>query len=873
MSLARWQATITDEAGNIVPSAQVTVRAEIAGSPLARLYTDRAGTVAAANPITADADGFVYFHVTGGAYRITATKGAFSREWRYVGIGRNAESDLAGLRPQGAWDAEISYSSSDYIRHNERTFVSLVDENLGNEPPDAPADSDVWMWVPLGENAELAIEAREEAEAQAGYAEEWAQSLAPISVPAGGDGATDRSSKWHADRSGEEADRSETARDLAQEYASNSVDASGLLPRYASVALLLADTALGYSISATHQVSEGVVVWGGAHRYRVAASSAGDHHVVTAGGVKLYVLPNAAGEFHDEAFGVLYDDTTDNTVALRKAVNAAAQGTLKMGSSGRALISGGIELPSSITIKGGGPGATLVSTGTNKTIFYGSGKEFISISAVCLEGNNTGLGGAGENGGCGIHLTDCNYVSIRNCIIDKIGHLTNSNSTVAIGVQGGDSGEVVISENLFLPGSRSTTGADISVGRTKNTTIANNVSLSKMDSMISIASTGTGTIEQISNHAITGNVGVRQPDDTDRARSGILAVYAGAAGFVTITGNVMQGFYWCGVYISAGAADDGEDSGAVVVSNNVLRYCGGLGTITHGIYVAGYTGTVVSGNLIAYSGMDSDGSVRGDTHGAIGVVQNSRNVSITGNVIHEPQDYGIILASLTGGIEDVVISGNVIRKHAGPAIGLISNSSTGVLKNITVSGNVAFTEADAYGVFINFPNSGSADRISITNNQLKSSGSTTSRGLYASGRFPGKITGNTFTGYSMGLSLAGGGDRSLLRTLLVRENTYIDCATARSLSSNNSRQVSLDDKFTNCTSLGAPVDLTGTQIGVDASGDILVELSLTATPANGEWLRGDRVLNLTPSAGGTVGWVCVTAGSPGTWKTFGTIAS
>ena len=47
----------------------------------------------------------------------------------------------------------------------------------------------------------------------------------------------------------------------------------------------------------------------------------------------------------------------------------------------------------------------------------------------------------------------------------------------------------------------------------------------------------------------------------------------------------------------------------------------------------------------------------------------------------------------------------------------------------------------------------------------------------------------------------------------------------------------------------------------------------TAAPASGTWRRGDRVWNTAPSASGTLGWICVTAGTPGTWKTFGSIAA
>jgi hypothetical protein len=47
----------------------------------------------------------------------------------------------------------------------------------------------------------------------------------------------------------------------------------------------------------------------------------------------------------------------------------------------------------------------------------------------------------------------------------------------------------------------------------------------------------------------------------------------------------------------------------------------------------------------------------------------------------------------------------------------------------------------------------------------------------------------------------------------------------------------------------------------------------SAAPTTGTWQPGDIVFNAAPSAGGTVGWVCTAAGTPGTWKTFGAISA
>jgi hypothetical protein len=47
----------------------------------------------------------------------------------------------------------------------------------------------------------------------------------------------------------------------------------------------------------------------------------------------------------------------------------------------------------------------------------------------------------------------------------------------------------------------------------------------------------------------------------------------------------------------------------------------------------------------------------------------------------------------------------------------------------------------------------------------------------------------------------------------------------------------------------------------------------SAIPTGGTHAAGEIVFNNAPTAGGKVGWVCTTAGTPGTWKAFGVIDS
>ena len=44
-------------------------------------------------------------------------------------------------------------------------------------------------------------------------------------------------------------------------------------------------------------------------------------------------------------------------------------------------------------------------------------------------------------------------------------------------------------------------------------------------------------------------------------------------------------------------------------------------------------------------------------------------------------------------------------------------------------------------------------------------------------------------------------------------------------------------------------------------------------PNSGTWLDGDEMVTRSPTASGNIGYVCTTAGTPGTWKPFGTIGS
>ena len=45
-----------------------------------------------------------------------------------------------------------------------------------------------------------------------------------------------------------------------------------------------------------------------------------------------------------------------------------------------------------------------------------------------------------------------------------------------------------------------------------------------------------------------------------------------------------------------------------------------------------------------------------------------------------------------------------------------------------------------------------------------------------------------------------------------------------------------------------------------------------SAPTTGTWRKGDIILTDTPQSGSAIGWICIEAGKPGVWKTFGNIS-
>lgn len=91
--LNRWQRTIVDLRGNVVPYAQLQIlREQTQSSPT--IYRDRAGTEVIPNAIvTANQNGYAYFYAPADLYRIRSSQPTI--DWRDVDVGSAAAQQLA----------------------------------------------------------------------------------------------------------------------------------------------------------------------------------------------------------------------------------------------------------------------------------------------------------------------------------------------------------------------------------------------------------------------------------------------------------------------------------------------------------------------------------------------------------------------------------------------------------------------------------------------------------------------------------------------------------------------------------------------------------------------------------------------------------
>lgn len=282
---------------------------------------------------------------------------------------------------------------------------------------------------------------------------------------------------------------------------------------------------------------------------------------------------------------------------------------------------------------------------------------------------------------------------------------------------------------------------------------------------------------------------------------------------------------------------------------------------------------------------------------------NAKNLIIHGNIMAEFINTGV--ASLNGGISIVsatlnpaagryIITNNVI--DGAIYRGIEVSEGTGNPESLIIANNIITSSGDI-GVYLVRCQGFAIEGNNITSVGQQGIAFSTCQGI---GRIDGNIINTTAQTGIQGLG-------SQLTLDIQIHGNFVLAATATGITAENVRTLSLQENVVK------DVVLSGSQRGYRVGGTTGIEVgqiknnlalgtfatsqySVTtagftsaiyergnswnyretydsAAPTTGTWARGDVVWHTAPTAGGNIGWVCTTAGTPGTWKTFGAIAA
>ena len=337
-----------------------------------------------------------------------------------------------------------------------------------------------------------------------------------------------------------------------------------------------------------------------------------------------------------------------------------------------------------------------------------------------------------------------------------------------------------------------------------------------------------------------------------------------------------------------------------VVSNNLCR-----NTRLTGIYLQGTSsGRLCSNNVCTNNGYDASSSLSGGIfviQGGNEIIEGNmildfRNSAVNGvggitvnapsppsapsivrnNFISGSASAGIMLATQCALME---VSGNTL---VGNTLSDIYAASTAALANVAghhIVGNRIFRTSGTDVPGIQLDPQSSTLVMRVEDNRVRGNDNTTvdnlNAGIYARGSLARYVFNrNTVENFYHGLFSAA--YQTTNRNAQIEGNSFVSCSVGISIGANtgNVTVPVVDNRFVGMLSSEVAAALGGALAAriCTREGTRLVAQTYSAAPTNGDWTIGDRAMFTTPVAGGNIGAVCVTAGTPGTWKTYGAIA-
>lgn len=355
-------------------------------------------------------------------------------------------------------------------------------------------------------------------------------------------------------------------------------------------------------------------------------------------------------------------------------------------------------------------------------------------------------------------------------------------------------------------------------------------------------------------------------------------LYASDAHGLTMSGNRLEAWSLEGADVAPAIGFVGTANDRVIFADNQCvngsgeRFFMEASTI---ISDSSFTGNVIDANDLNGSGISGyfdrtvfSGNVvlNGSGHGSrSGYELVGNDLLIEGNRIED----GCISFSAGAGAKGKRISvvGNQIAQTSADGNAIAFGTSANPVSDVLISCNIidmTGSSGSAEGIAVGtYGTSGEVDRVQIVGNIIYG---------------PGSGVAST-----RGIRLLGAAGSS---GLLIADNLITACyAGVSSLSNTNHDEVTVtgNDLRGNGAAFES-IEAAGTwrvygniladdKIGMTLNSAGNTVQYAAAAPSAGTYLQGDIVWNTGAAAEGTVGWVCTSAGSPGTWKTFGVISA
>lgn len=344
--------------------------------------------------------------------------------------------------------------------------------------------------------------------------------------------------------------------------------------------------------------------------------------------------------------------------------------------------------------------------------------------------------------------------------------------------------------------------------------------------------------------AVTGNV-----IDVS-ASNGI--VIAEKARRCTIAGNVINGCLDAGVFLSSSysAGDDAVTPDAqsdtpvseVVVSGNVIT--AGATGIEVDTEDGVHDKLLIVGNLISSmtgSGVRLGGGLAAYALGAI------NNLTIADNEIHGCGGAGVTAINVNANQMNYLrVIGNRVATTGAGADGIQVRAGT----EITIAGNDV-RGAGRHGIYAQM-----CSGLRVKANNVKGSGT---HGVNVYGCSKAEIVANTSRE-----NVSGGLRVEALAVTAPSDDVFIG---ANRCAGNGGTGLTMTGTGRSNHRVGSN-NLSG-NTGADISGT--ADNFNTAAPVAGAWVVGDVVAKSNVTSGVNAGWVCVAAGTPGTWAPFGAV--